>query len=622
MKEVKKYGIVVWVLLTLVTMAGCGKSYEVTDVEVIPEPVTVAKKVRSFTFSNSTRLYYSNLGQNSQTAKYITKSLRQMHFKPRVVGHPKGNTLVLELLNERDSTIGDEGYRMEIKPSGITISANSERGLFYGYQTLLQMFPTDATQVRYSKVTLPECSIVDYPQYEWRGCHLDVSRHFFGVKSIKRLLDLMAMYKMNKFHWHLTDDHGWRLESERMPKLNSVGSWRPDRSGVVWSDIEPASDEEECTYGGYYTKAEVAEIVEYAAQRHIDVVPEIELPGHASAILAAYPELACDEGKDFRVQVGTYYPSTAVLCLGKEEVMNAVKGLLDEVIGMFPYEYIHIGGNEVAYDEWEECPRCQARMRALKLKDEQKLHQWMVSEMSKYLAEHGRHLIGWDEIAEGNLEDGDVVMSWRGTQGGAMAAKIGHRAIMAPEDYCSFDYYQADPKYQPISIGPPLTLDRVYSFNPMPTGLTAAQSQLVWGGECMLWSEYINDWDYAEYMLMPRLCAMAEDLWTPCERKDFIWFRHKIVSQKLRLSALGFKYCEGSFKPIVKTSHEHGGKCIVTIDTEVEGAFVYYTLDGTMPTLESPTYTAPLELESGTQLRLRVMYEGLPKEGTYDYNIK
>jgi len=611
----------VGLLLTL-TLSSCGRSYVASEVSIIPEPVSVTTKARSFTLSNHTKVCFPNLGQNSKTARYITKSLRQLHFHLKLSGREQGNSIVFTINDSVDDTLGDEGYVLEIRPSGIRVSANSETGLFYGFQSLVQMLPADISKTRYSKVTLPECTVVDYPQYAWRGCHLDVSRHYFSVKYIKRLLDVMAAYKMNKFHWHLTDDHGWRLESQRYPLLNKVGSWRGDRSGMAWQDALPPIQGEAQNYGGFYTRDEVEELVAYAAQLHIDIVPEIDVPGHASAILASYPNLSCGRNEEIAVQTGPYWPPTAVLCAGNDSVLPFLFDLLDEVVSMFPSEYIHIGGNEVFYDEWELCPLCQAKMRNLHLENEGDLQQWLARQLCDHLAELGRHAVVWDEVDAASVGDDDMIMAWRGTQRGMEAAAEGRKVIMTPSDFCSLDYYQANPKYQPQAIGQPITLEKVYSLELVPKDTPAGVASKVAGGQCELWTEYITRWSQAEYMLLPRLCAVSEVLWTPAGRRDWSHFRNKVQSHKLRFEALDYNFCEGSFKPSVKIANYQGDNYIVSVSSEVEGTFVYYTTDGTMPTLESATYVEPLVLKGGTMLRLRSVFNGLPQEEVYDYVIK
>ena len=611
-----------WLPLLLLLFSSCGKSYVSNEIHIIPEPVSVTTKARSFTLSNNTKLCFTNLGQNSKTARHITKSMRQLHFHLSLSGREQTNSIVFKINDTANATLGDEGYVLEIRPSGITIKANSETGLFYGYQSLVQMLPADAGSVRYSKITLPECTVTDYPRFSWRGCHLDVSRHFFTPKQVKQLLDLMAAYKMNKFHWHLTDDHGWRLESERYPLLNSVGSWRGDRSKVQWTNAAPPIRGEKQSYGGFYTRDEVTDIVAYAAQLHIDVIPEIDLPGHASAILAAYPGLACNADAGYAVQTGPYWPPSAVLCAGNDSVVAFMQGLIDEVVSMFPSEYIHIGGNEVIVEEWESCPRCQARMHSQHLSSEVQLHQWLARHLSDYLASKGRHAIAWDEVEATWLDTSDIVMAWRSYQSGLEAAAAGRHVVMTPTDLCSFDSYQANPKYQPQAIGQPLTLEKVYTFDPVPRETPQHIAKLILGGQCELWTEHVATWQHAEYMLLPRMCAMAEVLWTPTGRKNWTTFRHKIASHKKHFAAADCNFCEGSFKPSVKISHHQGDNYSVTVSSEVEDTYVYYTTDGTMPTLESPTYVEPLVLKEGTTLRLRSVFNGLPREEVYDYIIR
>jgi len=620
--RVKQKQNVALFLIVPLLLFSCGKSYVASDVSIIPEPVSITTKARSFTLSSHTKVCFPNLGQNSKTARYITKSLRQLHFHLKLSGREQTNSIVFSINDSVNSTLGEEGYILEIKPTNITVSANTETGLFYGFQSLVQMLPEDASNVRYSKVTLPECTIIDYPQYNWRGCHLDVSRHFFTPKQIKRLLDIMAMYKMNKFHWHLTDDHGWRLESERFPKLNSIGSWRGDRNKVSWQDAAPPIDGEKQSYGGFYTRDEVSDIVAYAAQLHIDIIPELDLPGHCSALLASYPNMACNHGADYSVQTGPYWPPTAVLCAGNDSVMTFLQSLLDEVTGMFPYEYVHIGGNEVFFDEWELCPRCQVRMRNLHLESEKQLQLWLAGQLSNYLASKGRHVIVWDEVDASAMDSNDLVMVWRDFCSGVDAASAGRKVIMTPAEYCFFDSYQANPKYQPMATAQPLTLEKVYSFSPIPYDAPSSMAKMVIGGQCELWTEYIDSWQTAEYMLLPRMCALSETLWSPRQRMDWRSFRHKIESHKRRFKSMDMNFSEGSFKPMVKISRHQNDSFTVSVSSEVEGTFVYYTTDGSMPTLESPTYVEPLILKEGTTLRLRSVFNGLPQEEVYDYVIK
>ena len=532
-------------IVSLLACVSCGKKVEIEEYAIIPQPVAFEQSTHTFTLNSRTRLCLENLTQNTSIAKYIAASLRHNHFRPSFVSSAGKDCITFTLLdaNNVDTLLGDEGYRMQVLPDGITIAANSEAGLFYGYKTLVQMLPEDISTTRYSRIVMPCCTIIDYPRFHWRGSHLDVSRHFFTVAQVKKHLDLMAAYKLNKFHWHLTDDHGWRIEIDSYPQLNDIGSWRVDRSHVPWGEAEPAHPGEEPTYGGYFSKADVAEILDYAEQRHIEVIPEIELPGHCSAVLASYPELACDTFP-YVVELGPYWPPKAILCAGNDKTLEFLFAVLDEVVQMFPSDYIHIGGDEAFKDNWKVCPKCQARIRQQHLANEEELQGWLVAQVAEYLSRKGKRVIGWDEMLDcGPLPQNAVTMSWRSVDAARKSVQSGHDAILCPTAYCYLDYYQADRNTQPKAIGGYLPLSQVYSFDPMPTGLTVREKRRILGGQGNLWSEYVNTYEHAEYMLLPRLCALSECFWSPVERKDWESFLRKIERQKVRLSAKGYNYC-------------------------------------------------------------------------------
>lgn len=609
------------VVAMLLLCGGCGKKVTVEDYFVIPEPVYMVQKARSFTLSPSTKLCFEHIGQNSATAKYIATSLRDIRIRPAFVGQPDDDCITFCLNDTLNGEIGDEGYVLTVRPEGIEVCANTEAGIFYGFQTLLQMLPDDINRHPYRRITMPECTIIDYPRFSWRGSHLDVSRHFFSVKDVKKHLDLMAAYKLNKFHWHLTDDHGWRIEMENYPELNDIGSWRVPRPLSEWDNPCPPRAGEKPTYGGYYTKSEIADIIEYAAQRHIEVIPEIELPGHSSAILAAYPELACDN-YPYTVALGSYWPPKAILCAGNDKVLDFLYGMMDEVVALFPSEYIHIGGDEAFKDNWRACPRCQARIRQLGLKDEELLQGWLVSKVERHLAGKGRRIIGWDEMMDCGMPSSQaIVMAWRGYDAAARSARSGNDVIMTPTSYCYLDYCQSDQHYQPRAFQSELTLTQAYRFDPMPRGLSQEEQRHILGGQGNLWTERIDTYSHAEYMLLPRLCAVAECLWTPVRRKDWPLFQSKIEHHKARLQSNGYNCCNGCFRPTVRVRGEQGGMMTVTLVPEVLHTYLYYTTDGTIPSADSPLYTTPLHLPSGTCLRILAMYHGRVQEGVYECKL-
>ncbi|MCQ2260631.1 MAG: family 20 glycosylhydrolase [Bacteroidales bacterium] len=607
------------ILLALLTTS-CDKTVQVSEYSIIPEPVYLVQKGRTFTLSSHTQLRFENMGQNTPTAKYVTNRLRQMHIRPALIGRSKKPCITLTINDTANTAIGDEGYLVQVTPDGITLSANTEAGLFYAFQTFLQMLPEDVSQASYKRVVLPECTILDYPRFAWRGSHLDVCRHFFDVKQIEKHLDLMASYKLNKFHWHLTDDQGWRIEIEKYPELNDIGSWHVDRTDQRWGKETPAKPGEEPTYGGYYTKKEIAEVVEYAAQRNIEVIPEIDIPGHCSAMLAAYPELSCDGG-EYTVAVGPYWPPKAILCAGEEKTLQMLCDILDEVAECFPSEFVHIGGDEAMTDNWQACPKCQAQMRRNNLRDEKELQGWFLAQVQEHLSRKGRRIIGWDEILDhGHITTNAVVMSWRGDSCTYSAAIRGHDVISANPKYCNLEFYQGDSLYHPLAFPQFLDLLTCYMYDPMPKGLTEQDQAHVWGGECILWTDYITHYSQAEYQLLPRLCALSECLWSMPDRKDWGLFQKKIEHHKTRLKCLGYNCCKGSFKPYV-TAIPDGNGAMVSIMTEVDGSYIYYTTDGSKPTPESQIYQSPIRLPRGTHLRTITLYRGEIQEGIYDFHF-
>ena len=624
------------VLATLLA-AGCGRRAQVTDIAIVPEPLFTLQKEGTYTIKRSPKVTVSGVGQNSETVKYILKSLRQNHMRPRLVASSDVSDIDLIINDTVNTEIGDEGYLLEVRPTGIRLSANTEVGLFYAYQTFVQILPADISNTTYGSITIPECTILDAPRYSWRGVHLDVCRHFFPVKFIKHYLDVMAAYKMNRFHFHLTDDHGWRLPSERYPRLNTVGSWRVDRDDEPWGKATPPREGERATYGGFYTREELEEIVKYAAVRGIEVIPEVEMPGHSSAILAAYPELACDD-YPYEVAIGPYWPPKAILCAGNDSVLAFMYAVLDEVCDIFPSKYIHIGGDEAFKANWEQCPRCQRRIKQEHLTGEEQLQSWFIGKIQQHLQAKGRSIIGWDEIMglkddawgmESSIADNNpfvstdaVVMSWRGQKPGLDAAGRGYKVIQCPTDYCYFDYYQADARYQPASIGGLVTLRKAYDFDPAPAGINSHVDANIIGGQCNLWTEFINTPSHAEYMLLPRMLATSECLWSQRDKKDWNRFRRKVETQKDRLAAKGYNYCDGSFTPQFTARRVDDHTMNIAIETEVPSTYIFYTTDSTTPTRHSQVYLGPINLRRGTHIKIQPVYKDTERDSVYEFVIK
>lgn len=610
-------------MLCLATV-GCGRTGYVKEFNIIPEPTFLNQQHGTFGLNKSTALCFLNQGQNDDLVKYISHALRQIHFRPSIVGEQSDNCIVFCISDSVNPQLGDEGYLMEVREKGITITANTRKGLFYGFQTLMQMLPADILNVRYRKVDIPQCTILDKPRFSWRGSHLDVSRHFFSANDIKEHLDLMARYKFNKFHWHLVDDHGWRIEIEKYPRLNDIASYRVDRSGIPWGEGEPARPGESTDYGGYYTKEEIEDIVTYAAQRHIDIVPEIEIPGHCSEILAAYPQFACaGDDTTYHVQTGPYWPPRAILCAGNDSVLHFLHDIMDEITALFPYEYIHLGGDEAVKSNWERCPLCQARKSQMRLKDDAQLQSWMIMEVESYLRTKGRHIIAWDDILQGGCSSDATIMSWQGQEPGAAAARSGNKVIMTPTQYCYLDYVQGNAAYQPQAMPHTITLQQCYQFNPIPPTLTGAAANNVLGGQANLWTEYIETYRHAQYMLLPRFCAISECLWSEPSAKNWVHFRHKITWHKQRLAARGIPYCEGSFKPLFAATVNSDGSYTVTLDSEVEGTQMFYAIDQdpTSPNIGS-LYVTPFNAPAGHLVRVASYYSDTLREEVYNFELK
>ncbi|HEX9610842.1 MAG TPA: beta-N-acetylhexosaminidase [Gemmatimonadales bacterium] len=462
--------------------------------------------------------------------------------RPLTAGAPRGIAIRLDTALAR---LGDEGYRLEVTPSRVTIRAFALAGAFYAVQTLRQLLPVAIFRqgkVEAVRWTIPAVVIEDYPRFPWRGAHLDVGRHFMPKEFVKKYIDLLALHKLNRFHWHLTEDQGWRIEIKTYPRLTEVGAWRREtlvgRQSAYADSTQWRFDGR--PHGGFYTQDDVREIVAYAAARFVTVVPEIEMPGHAQAAIAAYPELG-NTGDS--VGVGTRWGVYSRILNPEEATIRFMQDVLTEVLTLFPGRYVHIGGDEAVKDEWQASPRAQARIRELGLKNEHELQSYFIRRMDEFLTARGRSLVGWDEILEGGLAPNAVVMSWRGTAGGIAAAQADHDVVMAPTSHTYFDYYQGgDTLREPIAIGGYLPLDTVYGYEPVPAELTADQARRVLGAQGQLWTEYMPGPRQVEYMAFPRLSALAEVVWTPRARKDFAAFTARLGRHLERLSILDVNY--------------------------------------------------------------------------------
>lgn len=498
-----------------------------------------------------------------------------------------------------------EYYNLNIWKNKIHISAFSYQGIFYGIQTLLQMIPYEKS----SLIKLKEVSILDKSKFKWRGMHLDVSRHFFSKEFIKKYIDYLAMYKMNTFHWHLTDDQGWRIEIKKYPKLTEVGAWR--NGSMVGHYTDQTFDD--IRYGGFYTQEEIKEIVAYAKERHITVVPEIEMPGHALAALASYPEFSCTDGP---FEVGKSWGVFDDVFCPKDETFTFLENILSEVMALFPSEYIHIGGDESPKVRWKSCPNCQKRIKDEKLKDEHELQSYFIQRIEKFVNNNGRKIIGWDEILEGGLAPNAAVMSWRGTEGGIAAAKQKHFVVMSPGSHCYFDHYQGEPKNEPIAFGGYTNVEKVYSFNPIPKELSEEESKYILGAQANVWTEYINTPEHAEYMLFPRIAALSEVLWGTSNPNNYKEFEKRLISHFKMYDKKGINYSKAIFEVTSKVQPSENGVAFELKSVNPIG--IKYTTDGSEPNANSISYEKPILVTKNQTIKAAYFENGKAKSAIID----
>ncbi len=601
-----------------VMAAGCSKAQKEPHAryDIVPLPVKITEKEGNFALENGTEICIP--AQNEALKKIAEMFIQQIRTASglelkikEITGSETPQKGIVFTVSKIDE-IGAEGYKLWVEKGKIDIQANQPNGFFYAIQTLFQMLPPEV----YSKEKVknnPDWSIAcaeitDFPRFQYRGMHLDVARHLFPVEFIKKYIDLLAMQKMNRFHWHLTDDQGWRIQIDKYPKLNEIGSWRNGTLIGHYNDTFPQQFDN-VRYGGFYTKAEAKEIVAYAASKYIEVIPEIEMPGHAVAAIAAYPELCCR--KDTVFEVGkTFGVYDDVFCT-TDTVFTFLEDVLTEVMEIFPSQYIHIGGDECPKNNWRKCKHCQSMIKTHKLKDEHELQSYFIHRIEAFVNSKGKKIIGWDEILEGGLAPNATVMSWRGDEEGVKAAMQDHDVIMTPTSFCYLNYYQADPQTEPLAIGGFVPTQKVYSYNPMPENLPADKQKYIIGVQANLWTEYIKDSKLVEYMLYPRASAIAEIAWTPNERKNWDSFTKRMLTQFKRYDYLGVTYAKHFFD--VKASSEYNTQKAdveIKFETLFPDTKIYYTTDGTEPTVNSKLYTGPFGIKEKTMVKAATFKDG------------
>lgn len=606
----QSFGLLFSLFLVCSILFGCSLSQERMEVNIIPQPARMEVKQGTFQVDKNTVLYlpgvqteYHLLGQvlNANLSAYTGRDL------PLVIDLPEKNA-VRFVLDEVQFTGKPEAYRLEVNPTGVTVTAGTSTGLFYGLQSLLQLITSQG---------IPQVTIEDEPRFAYRGMHLDVSRNFFPKEFVLKMIDLMAFYKLNNFHWHLTDGAGWRIQIDKYPKLTSNAAFRDKANWKEWwsGDRRFVPEGTEGAYGGYYTKEDVREVVAYAKSKHINIIPEIEMPGHSEEVFVAYPELSCS-GKPY---------VDSDFCVGNEDTFIFIENVLTEVMELFPSDYIHVGGDEAAKNAWKTCPKCKKRMQEEGLKNVDELQSYLIHRVEKFLNDNGRKLIGWDEILQGGLAPEATVMSWRGEDGAIKAAQSGHDAIMTPGGYLYFDFYQADPKTQPEAIGGYTPVKRVYSYEPVPDTLTVEEAKHILGVQSNLWTEYVPDEKHVEYMLFPRVLALSEIAWSPKEVRNWENFKprlnkHVQLLHSMDVNAFPLSYeIEATMK--VDTLQQ---QIEVILDAEKYPAEIRYTTDGTVPTVESALYTAPIIVKDSARIKAAIFEKGqlmgTPTEKKVDYH--
>jgi hexosaminidase len=552
------------------------------NINIIPQPKQVKINTGNFTLNGKTIIFYND-PQLKFLADYTSTTIGSLNKLKLTIKNQLGNQPNIQSINlmlDGKTNITKEGYLLNVSSSAITIKGATSQGIFYGVQSLLQLIPVNGD----SKIQALE--IRDEPRFAWRGLLLDVSRHFFTTDEVKKLIDQMVIYKFNLLHLHLTDDQGWRIEIKQLPELTKVGAWRVPRTGLWW-DRQPPQPGEAATYGGFYTQEQIRDLVAYASKRHVDILPEIEAPGHGLAAIAAYPYLSSSK-EQYKVNPGSqfYRIEDNTFCAGKESTFQFLDIVLTEVADLFPFGYIHIGGDECYKGFWKKCDDCQKRMKDNGLKDENELQSYFIKRLEKTLHDKGKKLMGWDEILEGGLAPNASVMSWRGMEGGIAAAKANHQVVMSPNNYAYLDLYQGDPAIEPPTYSL-LRLNTVYAFEPVPQGV---DSSFILGGQGNLWTESVPTFRHAEYMFWPRSFALAEVLWTPRQGKNWNDFIRRTEVHFGRLAQADINFARSFYDAIITPSKDEMGNLLIQADTEIEGIAIYYTFDNTYPDHRSPLY--------------------------------
>lgn len=585
-------------IILLLVVTACSNT-EPTKMGVIPQPNEINYQPGTFKINDKTVIVVDSSFGEKQLTEEINSFLRD-NFNTQLEISRSTQDNAIHLVKSME-VARNGAYSLTVGGEGVVIKASTDQGIFYGIQTLVQML-SPKTEVK--EPVLNYVQINDAPAYEWRGMMLDVSRHFVPKDSVKKVIDILAMHKMNKFHWHLVDGIGWRIQIDAYPELTNKGAWRKVKGDKKpWEDFEITSkDAEGEVYGGFYTKEDIREIVAYAKERYIDVIPEIEMPGHSEAALQCYPEFSCDT----EVITGVY-------CAGNDGTFQFLQNIISEVVELFPNEYVHIGGDEVGKGSWLKCDKCKKRMQQENLQTAEELQSYFVKRMEKFIHSKNKKLIGWDEILEGGLPERATVMSWRGVEGGIEAANAGHDVVMSPGDPLYLDHSQGKSEYEPPSWGGYNNVLKIYDFNPVPKDIAPNKKHHILGAQANLWTEQVKSLSHIQYMMLPRISALSEAIWTKVEKKNSEHFINKLDVHFDRLDEMGYNYSGSSLTPDYDVSYNKVNKVFnLRLHNELDLYEIRYTLDGSNPTMQSELYSGPIEYTTAIELNAMCFRNGEP----------
>jgi len=590
-------------------------------IAIIPEPVSLMKKAGTFTLPENVTIQATKSSEVKQAIIYLTERIKTATGKfvstANTANHP---TIKLILNTQPDAQLGNEGYKLNVNPTQIVIIANKPAGIFWGAQSLIQLFPTEIESkevVEQIKWKVPCVDVVDYPKLGWRGLMFDVARHFFTKDEVKQFIDNMVRYKFNLLHLHLADDEGWRIEIKGLPKLTEVGAWSVKKVGT-FGDFTPPTADEPRTYGGFYTQDDIKELVQYAQDRFVNILPEIDVPGHSLAIIASYPELSCTPGaENYKVRSGEKImdwsrgaPPIALvdntLCPANEKVYSFLDTVLTQVAQLFPFEYIHMGGDEAPHNFWEKNEQVKALMQREGLKTIPQVQAYFEKRVEQIVIAKGKKFMGWDEILEGGVSPTAAVMSWRGMKYGIQAANDRHNVVMSPTEFAYLDYMQADQVTEP-KVYASLRLNKAYQFNPIPASVNA---QYVIGGQANLWTEQIFNFRQVQYMIWPRAFAISESVWSPIEKKNWSSFVDRTQEHFKRLDLAEIKYSPAIYDPIINVKRSPDRQLMIELTPEIDGLDIYYSFDNSTPDRFYPKYTSALVPPKDASMLRIITYRG------------